>query len=72
MYNNYSFSTYLVAIEPIGYLSLVADAVHNFVDGLALGGAWASSAGSGIATAIAVVVHEIPQVIWDIFIHFYC
>lgn len=65
MYDDYFPHSSLAAIEPIGYLSLVADAVHNFVDGLALGGAWASSAGSGIATAIAVVVHEIPQVTGD-------
>jgi len=47
------------------YMSLVGDSVHNFIDGLIIAGAYIVSIPVGIATTIAVVLHEIPQEIGD-------
>lgn len=52
-------------IHPIGYMSLFADALHNFVDGLLIGASYLVSLPVGIATTIAVILHEIPQEIGD-------
>lgn len=42
-------------------LNLAADAVHNFVDGLAIGAAFGVSRSAGLTTAAAVLAHELPQ-----------
>jgi zinc and cadmium transporter len=47
------------------YMSLVGDSVHNFIDGLIIAGAYFVSIPVGIATTIAVVLHEIPQELGD-------
>ena len=46
-------------------LILIGDAFHNFVDGVAVAAAFLASPSLGIATAIAVIGHEIPQEIGD-------
>jgi zinc and cadmium transporter len=46
-------------------LILVGDAFHNFVDGIVIAAAFLSSIPLGIATAIAVTVHEVPQEVGD-------
>ncbi len=50
---------------PLGYISLVTDSLHNFTDGVLIAAAWMASPGVGIATTLAVIVHEIPQEISD-------
>jgi zinc and cadmium transporter len=47
------------------YMNLFGDAVHNFIDGLIIGGSYLASRQLGIATTLAVVFHEIPQEIGD-------
>ncbi|NND65725.1 MAG: ZIP family metal transporter [Gammaproteobacteria bacterium] len=49
-----------------GGLILVGDGLHNFLDGLLIAGAYLVEPGLGIATAIAVFAHEIPQEIGDL------
>lgn len=44
---------------------LVGDAVHNFVDGIIIALSFSLGVHVGIATAIAVFLHEIPQEIGD-------
>ncbi len=44
---------------------LLGDAIHNFVDGVAIAGAFLVSVPAGIATTIAVFFHEVPQEIGD-------
>lgn len=52
-------------IHPLGHLVIVSDGVHNFVDGIAIGAAFLISPEIGIATTIAIALHEIPQEIGD-------
>jgi len=49
----------------VGYMNLVGDVVHNFLDGVLIAGSYLSSVPLGIATTIAVLFHEIPQEIGD-------
>lgn len=48
-----------------GYLILVGDAVHNFVDGVLIAAAFLTDVHLGVVTAIAVAAHEIPQEVGD-------
>lgn len=50
---------------PLGPLILVADGVHNFIDGVVIGTSYLISIPAGIATTIAVFLHEIPQEVGD-------
>jgi zinc and cadmium transporter len=52
-------------IHPVGGLVLVSDGVHNLIDGLAIGAAFMVSTEVGIATTLAIALHEIPQEIGD-------
>ncbi len=51
--------------HPVGIMSLVADTLHNTVDGMLIAGSFLVSIPVGIATTLAVVLHEIPQEISD-------
>ena len=53
------------AIHPVGRIVLFSDGVHNLIDGLIIGLAYTVSIEVGIATTIAVILHEIPQEIGD-------
>jgi zinc and cadmium transporter len=44
-----------------GPLLLLGDAVHNFVDGIVIAGAFLSSTSLGFAAALSTAAHEIPQ-----------
>lgn len=48
-----------------GPLILIGDAFHNFVDGVVIAAAFLSSIPLGIAAALAVIAHEIPQEVGD-------
>lgn len=47
-------------------MSLLGDGAHNFVDGILIAGSFLADPVLGIATTIAIVIHEIPQEISDI------
>lgn len=47
--------------HPVGKMVLVGDGVHNFIDGLLITASYMVSIEVGIATTIAVILHEIPQ-----------
>ena len=51
--------------EPVTYLVLVSDGIHNFIDGLVIGGAYLVGTPVGITTTLAIALHEIPQEIGD-------
>lgn len=52
-------------IHPVGKLVLFSDGVHNFIDGVVIGISFLVSTPLGIATTVAVILHEIPQEIGD-------
>lgn len=52
-------------IHPVGKLILFSDGVHNFIDGIIIGASFLISIPVGIATTVAVILHEIPQEIGD-------
>jgi zinc and cadmium transporter len=52
-------------VHPAGKLILFSDGVHNFIDGVIIGVSFIVSVPVGIATTIAVILHEIPQEIGD-------
>ncbi|MFA5075938.1 MAG: ZIP family metal transporter [Patescibacteria group bacterium] len=51
--------------HPVTYLILVADGVHNFIDGMALAGAFLFNFQVGLVTWLAIVAHEVPQELGD-------
>ncbi|MEK7170142.1 MAG: ZIP family metal transporter [Patescibacteria group bacterium] len=51
--------------QHLGTLILSADFIHNAVDGIIIGASFLVSTEVGIATTVAVVLHEIPQEIAD-------
>jgi len=52
-------------IHPFAIMNLIGDGVHNFIDGLIIGVSYIVAIPVGIATTIAVALHEIPQEIGD-------
>jgi zinc and cadmium transporter len=54
-----------VHTKNFGYLNLIGDFIHNFVDGMIIAAGFINSFGTGIATAIAVAFHELPQEMGD-------
>jgi zinc and cadmium transporter len=51
--------------HPFAIMNLIGDSVHNFIDGLIIGASYLTSLQIGIATTLAVILHEIPQEIGD-------
>lgn len=58
---HHSHSSHQEGIHSMVYLSIVGDALHNFLDGVAIAAAFLTSIPIGVATATAVIFHEIPQ-----------
>jgi len=53
------------SIRLSAYLNLIADATHNFTDGLAMAASFYASPSVGATTTVAVFFHEIPHEIGD-------
>ena len=52
-------------VHPVATTNLVGDGLHNFIDGAIVASAFLASPELGLATAIAVMLHEIPQELGD-------
>lgn len=52
-------------LHPVAITNLLGDALHNFLDGAIIAGSFLVSTKIGVATAIAVALHEIPQELGD-------
>jgi len=52
-------------IHSFGYMNLVGDSIHNFIDGLVIASTFVIDFNLGVATTLAVAIHEIPQEIGD-------
>lgn len=46
--------------ESYALMSLIGDAAHNIVDGMIIGGSYFVFVPIGVATTVAVILHEIP------------
>jgi len=52
-------------IAVAAFLNLVADFMHNFTDGLAIGASYIAGSTVGLVTMVTVLVHEVPHEIGD-------
>lgn len=52
-------------VAPYAWTNLLGDAVHNFLDGAVIATAFLVDVPLGVATTIAVVLHEVPQELGD-------
>ncbi len=52
-------------LKPIAVTNLIGDGLHNFMDGIAIAASFSISNEVGIATLIAIILHEIPQELAD-------
>ncbi len=52
-------------VHPFAYMNLIGDALHNFIDGVIIAASYVISIPVGLATTLAVALHEIPQEIGD-------
>ncbi len=54
--------------HPVAAMNLFWDALHNFIDWLVIWAAFLIDIRAWIATTFAVILHEIPQEIWDFWV----
>lgn len=52
-------------VHDFAIMNLFGDSIHNFIDGLIIGASYLASIPIGIATTLAVILHEIPQEFGD-------
>jgi zinc and cadmium transporter len=52
-------------------MNLLADGLHNFIDGVIIGASYVVSFHVGIATTLAVIFHEIPHELGNFFVLLY-
>ncbi|MFH0799055.1 MAG: ZIP family metal transporter [Pseudomonadota bacterium] len=47
--------------QPVAFMNIFGDAAHNLIDGMLIGASYLVSIPIGIATTLAIVLHEIPH-----------
>lgn len=52
-------------LTPLAFMVVIGDGLHNLTDGLAIGAAFAVDPVTGMATAFAVLCHELPHELGD-------
>ena len=52
-------------LRPVGAMILIADGLHNFLGGLAIGGAFVADVRVGMMAWLAAAAHEVPQELGD-------
>jgi zinc and cadmium transporter len=52
-------------VQPVVTMNLLGDAVHNFIDGMVIAASYLAGPSIGLATTLAVVLHEVPQELGD-------
>jgi zinc and cadmium transporter len=52
-------------VHSFGYMNLIGDGIHNFLDGLVIASAFMISPQIGLITTLAIALHEIPQELGD-------
>lgn len=63
--HDHSYKSCDVAPSPTGMMIVLGDGVCNFVDGILIAAAFMQDTALGVATATAVIAHEIPQEVGD-------
>jgi len=53
-------------IKPVARILMISDGLHNVLDGLLIGASYLASQPIGLATTLAVLLHEIPHEIGDL------
>jgi len=51
--------------EPLAYLLIIGDSLHNLLDGIVIAIAYAANPVLGLPAALAIAAHEVPQEIGD-------
>jgi zinc and cadmium transporter len=62
---HHSHSSEIDQREPLTYLILIADAIHNLIGGLSVGASFLVSVPLGISAWLAAAAHEVPQELGD-------
>lgn len=52
-------------LSPVAFMVILGDGLHNITDGMAIGAAFALDPVTGLATAFAVLCHELPHELGD-------
>jgi zinc and cadmium transporter len=52
-------------VHSFGYMNLIGDGIHNFMDGMIIASAFVTDIRLGIITSVAIAMHELPQEIGD-------
>ena len=52
-------------VHSLGYMNLVGDSLHNFIDGLVIASVFMVDFKLGIITTLTIALHEVPQEIGD-------
>lgn len=52
-------------VHGFGFMNLLGDGLHNFIDGLLIAAAFSVDISVGFATVLALALHEVPQEIGD-------
>lgn len=52
-------------LSSVGYLVSVGDALHNFIDGVIIALSFSAGLVLGVASTLAILLHEIPQEVSD-------
>ncbi|KAI4897512.1 hypothetical protein NFI96_015908 [Prochilodus magdalenae] len=55
----------LAAVKTVAWMITLSDALHNFIDGLAIGASFTVSILTGFSTSIAIVCEEFPHELGD-------
>lgn len=62
---NHDHSINISSIKIFGPLNLLADLLHNFLDGILIAASFLSGVKVGLVTTLVVLMHEIPQEVGD-------
>lgn len=55
----------MISKKPYTQLVLISDGIHNFIDGIIIAASFIVSPSLGIATTVAIALHEVPQELGD-------
>lgn len=63
--HHHAHETHSHPYEAAGWMVMIGDTIHNFVDGAAIAGSFFVAPGLGLITAVSTFLHEVPHEIGD-------